>query len=156
METIILLLLIIIAILAIFLILVSFYCYKTNKIVNTIFEKGNIKDFKDVLIKHKENNLSLKEEINKAFLEIKDLQRISKQTIQKVSVIRFNPFNEIGGNQSFVIALLDNKNNGFVISSLFVNEGSRVYSKTIKAGKSDHKLSKEEVEAVNKAIKDYE
>jgi predicted PurR-regulated permease PerM len=156
MDAIIILLLIVVVILTIFSIVVSFYCYKTNKIVNIIFEKGNITDFKDILIKQKEKNANLEEEIKKAFLEIKDLQKISRQTIQKVSVIRFNPFNEIGGNQSFVIALLDNKNNGFVISSLFVNEGSRVYSKTIKAGKSDHKLSREEVEAVNKAIKDYE
>ena len=58
----------------------------------------------------------------------------------------------MGGNQSFVIALLDEENNGFVITSLFIKEGSRVYTKAIKAGKSDHVLSKEELEAVNKAI----
>ena len=59
----------------------------------------------------------------------------------------------MGGNQSFIIALLDGKNNGFVISSLFVKEGSRVYTKEIKAGKSDYKLSKEELEAIERAIK---
>ncbi|MCX6722418.1 MAG: DUF4446 family protein [Candidatus Staskawiczbacteria bacterium] len=72
--------------------------------------------------------------------------------MQKTGIVRFNPFNEMGGNQSFVIALLDDKNNGFVISSLFSKEGNRVYAKTVKAGKSDHMLSSEEVEALNMAI----
>jgi hypothetical protein len=58
----------------------------------------------------------------------------------------------MGGNQSFVIALLDDKNNGFVISSLFVKEGNRVYAKAIREGKSDYLLSKEEVEAINRAV----
>jgi len=58
----------------------------------------------------------------------------------------------MGGNQSFVIAMLDNKNNGFIISSLFTDEGNRVYAKTIKQGKSDHLLSGEEIQAVERAI----
>ena len=70
----------------------------------------------------------------------------------KIGVVRFNPFNDMGGNQSFIIAMLDNKNNGFVISSLFVKDGNRVYTKTVKQGKSDYVLSKEEIEAINRAI----
>jgi len=58
----------------------------------------------------------------------------------------------MGGNQSFVIALLDDKNNGFVISSLFIKEGNRVYAKAVKDGKSDHLLSDEEKEAINRAM----
>jgi hypothetical protein len=58
----------------------------------------------------------------------------------------------MGGNQSFVIAFLDQKNNGFVISSLFVKDGNRVYTKEVKDGKSDHTLSSEEKEAIEKAI----
>ena len=49
--------------------------------------------------------------------------------------------------------LLDEKNNGFVISSLFVQDGNRVYAKAIKDGNSEHTLSNEEKEAINKAIK---
>jgi hypothetical protein len=60
----------------------------------------------------------------------------------------------MGGNQSFVLAMLDNNNNGFIISSIFSEEGSRIYTKTIKKGKSDFSLSKEEIEAIEKAI-DY-
>ena len=67
--------------------------------------------------------------------------------------MRFNPFNDLGGNQSFVIALLDNENSGFVISSLFVKEGNRVYAKAIRNGKSDHLLFDEEKEAIERAIR---
>ena len=127
------------------------YFYKTNKKIDTLLEKGKIKDFKNIFLSQKEKNNDLEEQIKEAFLKIKNLDNISEKTIQKVGVVRFNPFNDLGGNQSFVIALLDNQNNGFVISSLFIKEGNRVYAKFINAGKSDHLLSKEEMEAISHA-----
>ena len=129
------------------------YSYKAGKKIDILLEKGKIKDFKDIFLFQKKKHEELEEKVKEAFLKISKLEDISKTTIQKTSVVRFNPFNEMGGNQSFVIALLDNKNNGFVISSLFTNEGNRVYTKAIKDGKSNYKLSKEEKEAVDKAIK---
>jgi len=129
------------------------YFYQTNKKIDVLLEKGNIKDFKDILLKQKDRNNELEEKISEAFSKIKDLEDICKITIQKIGVVRFNPFNDMGGNQSFIIAMLDGGNNGFVISSLFVNEGNRIYTKTVKSGKSDYTLSKEELEAIDKAIK---
>jgi hypothetical protein len=128
------------------------YFYRTNKKIDTLLEGGKIKSFKDIFMSQKERNTDLEGEIKDAFLKIKNLEDICKRTIQKTGIVRFNPFNEMGGNQSFVIALLDDKNNGFVISSLFVKEGNRVYAKAVNNGKSDHSLSKEEVEAINKAV----
>jgi hypothetical protein len=125
--------------------------YNTDKKINTLLEKGKIKDFKDIFLSQKEKNNKLDEKIKEAFLKIKNLEDISEKTIQKTGIVRFNPFNNMGGNQSFVIALLDDNNNGFVISSLFVKEGNRVYAKGVKNGKSDHKLSQEEKEAIEKA-----
>jgi hypothetical protein len=153
MEIIIIFLSIIIIILAVFSAIVSFNSFKIKKMVDELLEKGNIKDFKDIFLSQKDKNDRLEKDLQEAFLRIKELEDIAKITIQKTAVVRFNPFNELGGNQSFVIALLDAKNNGFVISSLFVKEGNRVYSKSIKAGKSDHALSNEEVEAINQAMK---
>lgn len=69
---------------------------------------------------------------------------IAQKSIQKVGILRFNPFGDVGGDQSFSIALLDSKNNGILITSLFSREGTRVYSKKIKEGKSKYFLSKEE------------
>ena len=125
---------------------------QTNKKLEELLEKGKIKDFKDIFLSQREKNSDLEKEIKEAFLKIKDLEEVSKITIQKTGVVRYNPFNEMGGNQSFIIALLDGKNNGFVISSLFVKDGNRVYTKEIKSGKSDYALSKEEMQAIEKAV----
>lgn len=128
------------------------YSYATNQKMDQLLEKGKIKDFKDIFLSQKEKNDKLEEKIKEAFSKIKNLEEISETTIRKIEVIRFNPFNDMGGNQSFVIAMLDNKNNGFLISSLFSKEGNRVYAKKIKQGKSDYLLSTEEIDALNRAI----
>ncbi len=125
-----------------------------SKKFDVLLEKGKIKDFKDLIVSHSEKVKLQDQKMKEMILRIKMLENISKKTFQKIGVVRFNPFNELGGNQSFVIALLDDQNNGFVLSSLFVNEGNRVYSKPVKYGKSTHKLSNEEKEAIANAMKD--
>lgn len=76
--------------------------------------------------------------------ELNNLKRENKFSIQKVGLVRFNPFKEIGGDQSFSLVLLDNNNDGVVITSLYTREGNRVYGKPIKAGLSEYLLSEEE------------
>jgi len=72
--------------------------------------------------------------------------------------VRFNPFSQTGGNQSFSLALLDGNNNGLVISSLHSREGTRIYAKMVKEGEGKGKgkkssFSNEEKEAILKAKK---
>ena len=125
---------------------------QTNKKFDNLLEKGKIKDFKDIFLSQKEKHSDLEKQLKEAFLKIEGLGNILSKTIQKTGIVRFNPFSDIGGNQSFAIALLDEKNSGFVISSLFVKEGNRVYAKAVKQGKSEHLLSAEEIEAIDRAI----
>lgn len=94
----------------------------------------------------------LKENLEKFSEELEKLKKESKFSIQRTGIVRFNPFSEIGGNQSFSIALLDGKNNGLVITSLYTREGNRIYAKPIVDGKSQYLLSREEKEAIEKAI----
>lgn len=71
---------------------------------------------------------------------------------QKVGYVRFNPFERMGGEQSFILSLLDGNDDGIVLNFLYTKEGVRVYLKQIKNGESDgHELSKEEKEAIKKA-----
>ncbi len=81
--------------------------------------------------------------------------KIESQNIrnfQKHALVRFNPFEDTGGDQSFVAAFLDGENNGIVISSLHTRSGTRVYAKQVFRGKSTtHQFSKEEKEVVEKA-----
>jgi len=125
---------------------------KFRKKLKTLFEGKKIKNMEDVVIQHLRKTEDQEKDILKLFEQIKDLQDISQKTFQKIGTVRFNPFSDIGGNQSFAVALLDNRNNGFIISSLFIKDGSRVYAKAIKNGQSDFSLSKEEKEALEIAI----
>jgi hypothetical protein len=67
-------------------------------------------------------------------------------------MVRYNPFRETGGDQSFSMALMDLKNNGIVITSIHGREVDRIYAKEIIEGKSKHNLSAEEIQAIKEAI----
>ena len=94
----------------------------------------------------------LKKDFKKISKELADLKKESKFSIQKTGIVRFNPFSEVGGDQSFSVALLDANNDGVVITSLYTREGNRVYGKPIKNSQSGYQLSDEEKNAINKAI----
>lgn len=81
------------------------------------------------------------------------MQKKSAQFFQKSALLRFNPFEDAGGDQSFVAAFLDGRDSGFIISSLHSRSGTRIYAKSITAGKSSHSLTREEKEALEKALR---
>ena len=81
-------------------------------------------------------------------------QRSSLKHLQKFGLIRFNPFTDTGGDQSFTLAILNGHNDGFVISSLHSRDQTRTFAKSVKAGLGQKfELSKEEKLAIEKAIK---
>jgi len=82
----------------------------------------------------------------------KELEAITQRSIQKVGVIRYNPFSDAGGDQSFAIALLDAEGNGLVVSSLHSRTETRVFAKPVRAGRSTYSLSDEEQQSVKKAL----
>jgi hypothetical protein len=72
---------------------------------------------------------------------------------QKISVVRFNPFGDTGGDQSFSLAVLDAHDSGYVLSSIHGRQGTRVYVKPVDFGKSKYQLSTEEQQALTQAAK---
>ncbi len=135
----------------IWLILVQVQIFKVSKRLKRVFRGSKAKDLEEILLREIRD-------LERAQDKIKELQKISRHldkmasaSIQRIGIIRFNPFKDIGGDQSFSIALLDSKNNGLVISSLFSKEGARLYTKPIEAEKSLYNLSTEEKEAIKKA-----
>lgn len=76
------------------------------------------------------------------------LQEKQKLAIQKMGVVRYNPFEDNGGNLSFSIALLDDFDNGVIITSMHGRDANRVYAKPVKRGSSDFPLTEEEKEAI--------
>lgn len=72
---------------------------------------------------------------------------------QRIGIVRFNPFADTGGAQSFSIALLNDSNSGIVMTSLYARAGNRWYVKEVVAGKpSGLELSKEEAKAIEQAV----
>jgi hypothetical protein len=86
----------------------------------------------------------------------KVIEGIKKDTsyhIQKTSLVKFNPFSELGGDHSFSLALLDAHSTGYIITGLHTRERTRVYIKNVEKGKCKQDLSKEEQEALDGAFK---
>jgi Protein of unknown function (DUF4446) len=80
------------------------------------------------------------------------LETAQRRSFQRVGLVRYNPFEETGGNQSFALALLDAAGDGWVLSSLHARSGTRVYAKGITAGRADAGLSDEETAAIKQAM----
>ncbi len=74
------------------------------------------------------------------------------RSMQRLGVVRYNPFQDTGSNQSFVLALLDSKGDGFVLSSLHSRQATRVFLKSLTGGRAEAQLSAEENEAIKRAM----
>jgi len=83
----------------------------------------------------------------------RELETATGRSLQKVGVVRFNPFQDSGGDQSFAIALLDQRGSGVVVSSLHGRAETRIFAKQVTNGRSTHSLSDEEQQAIREALK---
>lgn len=81
-----------------------------------------------------------------------NLHKLSSKGLTRVGLVRFNPFNDKGGDQSFCLAALNRHLDGFVMSAIHSRTGARLYAKEIEQGKSKHHLSDEEMRAIQKAM----
>lgn len=128
--------------------------WQTTKKIRLMFKGKEVADLEGVIfeqikrLRQNEKNLKELEKFSK------NLEKIARKSIQKTGVVRFNPFKDMGGDQSSSIALLDDHNSGLVISSLFTREGTRIYTKPIEQGSSKYQLTEEEKEAIKQANKD--
>lgn len=93
------------------------------------------------------------ENIGKIVKDIRRLEDEGELHVQKVGVVRFNPFREIGGDHSFSLAILDGQDSGVIVTCLHTRERTRVYMKDVKKGKSDLELSEEEKKVLAKVLK---
>lgn len=109
-------------------------------------------DLEKTILDHSKNMKELDRDIQDLYGISNKIHGLALKSVHKVGVIRFNPFKDLGGDQSFSVALLDGENSGVVISSLHTREGNRVYSKPVEKGKAvNYPLTDEEQEAISKA-----
>ena len=134
---------------AILILVVIVWFVFTNKRISKL-TRGNSGENLESIIK--DNNKLINEilsEQESVRLKIGSLRSQLRTAVQKVKVRRFNPFKEMGGNQSFSMAILDEDNNGVVISSLYARDSVNIFAKPITKGSSEHKLTEEEQTVIN-------
>lgn len=124
---------------------------KLDKIRKEFFSSGLNQNIEQVLIGHNKNLEKLNDDFDQMSEYVSSLTMANKNNMQKVGFVRYNPFGDTGGNISFVLALLDANDNGFVMSSLHGREGNRIYAKEISKGVSKSQLTKEEQQAIKEA-----
>lgn len=141
-------------ILCVWLSFLSFFLYRAVTHYNRLTTGVTKEDLKTVLEKilgKVDNSWEKIENLEKYYRELKEEERFH---IQKIGLLRFNPFKDTGGNQSFVLALLNKEDSGLVLSSLYARSGNRWYVKKVTKGKgTEVELSQEEEEAIKMARK---
>ena len=138
------------AVLAVIAVILIIEVVKLKKKYSSILSgDGSIDDKFDKFI---EESKSINEKYEKISEALIDLSSNVDKCVQKVGIIRYNPFEEAGGNLCFAIALLDSDNNGVVINGIHSRSGCYTYAKPIELGVSEYVLSTEEQQAIDMAI----
>jgi hypothetical protein len=110
------------------------------------------KDLEAILDAHLDKVYAVAREVDEVAARAAVVEAAQRRAFQRIGLVRFNPFEDTGGNQSFALALLDQAGDGFVISSLHARAGTRVYGKAVAKGTSESNLSAEESEALRLAL----
>lgn len=125
--------------------------HRLDRVRREFFASGLGKDLEQILIDQNRAITKIHQDLKEQDDSLTRLYKDNRNNIQKIGFLRFNPFDDAGGNISFVLALLDAQDEGVVISSLHGREGTRMYAKAVKAGRSESKLTEEEEQAIREA-----
>lgn len=147
-ETVIILTGIVLLVFFIWNVYLSYNLSRVKKRTRSFFASSEAKDLEEIIYKQIKKTNEVDGEIKKLIENNSKIRENMAKCVQKVGVVRFNPFGDVGGNQSFAIALLDKYLSGVIILSLYSRDDVKVYSKQVIEGKSEYTLSKEEKEAI--------
>ena len=125
---------------------------KLNKKLDNFMSGRNGASLEKNIFTLYEDNKMLKEHMMKHRKDIQNLYKKQEKAFQKLGLVKYDAFHQMGGKLSFSLALLDENNNGFIINSVHSTDGCYSYTKRITAGECKLALGKEEEEALNKAL----
>lgn len=129
---------------------------KLNKKYKKFMTGKSAKSLENEIVGLFEDNKFLRSSIEKNKKDIRILYKNMESTFQKLGIIKYDAFNQMGGKLSFCVALLDENDNGFIINSVHSTEGCYSYTKQIIRGQSDIDLGKEEKQALDMAMQSEE
>lgn len=146
-----LLLFVVLGVLLVWIATIEYRLTRLTRTLRVLFTGRTGADLESVLREYMER-MDRTDEMIKAFnARATDIERKAPFNVSHVGVIRFNPFADKGGDQSFAVALLDDHGDGVVLSGLHSRSDVRVYAKPIVGGTSTYPLTSEESEAINRA-----
>ena len=111
------------------------------------------KNVEDLMVSYSDELLNIKDQINGDIeSRIKNLENRMPTCLRNFGLVSYNAFENIGNNMSFSLSALDDKKNGFLLTGIYTRENSYLYAKEIISGQSKKELSREEKEALSKAL----
>ncbi len=144
--------LIFISIIIVWLCILTVFLYRALSHYNKLVHGLTDKNFKSLVENILRDIHIAKKDIDYLKLYCDKIQKEGLLHIQKIGLVRFNPFKDTGGDQSFVLSLMDGDDTGVIISGLYARTGTRWYAKKVIKGKSaEHELSDEEKKALKSA-----
>lgn len=139
--------------LAVWLGLLSFLIWQQRQFLRWLFPKSGERDIRKKFEEVTKAVEGFKTELIQLGGKVSGVQSQGLKHIQRVELMRFNPYDDTGGDQSFTVALLDDQGSGFVLTSLHARSGTRIFAKPVKEGRSSkYQLSKEEELVIKKAM----
>jgi hypothetical protein len=110
-------------------------------------------NLEELLVKNVKDITLLDRDIQELYKISNQINNLAFRGYHKIGLVRFNPFKDVGGDQSFALAILNGKNNGVTLQSLYTREGARVYAKSILGGVAEkYPLTEEEKKAISLAM----
>lgn len=125
---------------------------RLRKRMNKFMSGKDAESLEEEIIKLVKDNKSLKHVVDISKKDIEVLFEQMRKTYQKTGLIKYDAFQQMGGQLSFCLAMLDQDNNGFIMNSVHSTEGCYCYTKEVKKGVSELSLGKEEEEALALAV----
>jgi hypothetical protein len=126
---------------------------KLKKKYNKFMQGATGLSIEEALNKQIDELNELKIDLKELNNDVNNIRNIQLKTIQKVGVVKYNAFREMGGNLSFVLTLLDANNNGTMLNAMHTREGCYTYLKQVEAGQISVQTSDEEKKSLEKALK---
>ena len=125
---------------------------KLRRRVDTLTRGKDTESMKDIMLNFFERIEDLECHEKEMDCDIKAIKETLKNTYQKAALVKYDAFREMSGALSYSLALLDQENNGVLISSMYSREGCYTYAKDVINGECKINLSEEETEALKQAV----
>lgn len=132
----------------------TYLLFVQQKNMQKVIRGGKKESILELLTSVLETEKNLSKDLKELDHKVEGLIFDSQLYIQKIGLVRFNPFNDTGGDQSFILALIDAEDSGVVVSGLHTRNGTRWYAKKVENGKGvEHELSSDELKAIKSATR---